>query len=291
MPSVSANLAADGVWIRFNDGQLWEHTSAGLRFIDFNVLGVSSGLDSFGAPAAFIRYRNNFLFEFSDNLGFRFVDSNVLSMSGSQNFADTVFIQYVNGFVYEHRGIGTNGLFTFVDTNAVSISTGINAFDQAAVFIRYRNGQLWEWSPANHFSFIDFNVQSISASQVVPDTTFIVYNNTSLFLHSGLSLQTGFRFIDSNVASVSAGKSVELVNGNQNFVAAAFIDYLSTTAAEWLPVSNTFLPIDVNVVALSASQNSLDTVFLIYANTALFEHVGRSAQSGFFLLTTNVTGQ
>src|SRR5262249_53265500 len=160
------NLAADGVWIRFNDGQLWEHTSAGLRYIDTNVASVSSGLDSFGTPAAFILHNDNTLWEFSDNIGLVKLAVNVAAMSGPQTYADTVFIQYLNGVVYEHQGVGANGKFTFVDINAQSISTGIDNLGEAAVFIRYLNNQVWEWSPIRHFTMVDINAQSITASQV-----------------------------------------------------------------------------------------------------------------------------
>jgi hypothetical protein len=292
MPSVSANLAGGGVWIRFDDGQLWEHTSAGLRYIDTNVLSVSSGLDSSGAPAAFIRQRDNSLWEFSDNIGLVKVDTNVAAMSGSQNYADTVFIQYLNGLVYEHRGVGASGSFQLVDRNAQEISTGIDSLGEAAVFIRYRNNQVWEWSPIQHFSFVDSSAVSISASQVRPDTVFVIYLNAMLYEHAGTTRMGGFTFIANSVSQVSAGKTMMSPQGE----AAFFIQ--NSIAYEWLPQSNTLLKIggppnmavNVGVAAVSASQNSLDTVFIVYGDTTLFEHVGQSASNGFAVITTNVTG-
>jgi len=284
MPSVAANLATDGVWIRFNDGLLWEHTSAGLRYIDTNVVSVSSGLDSQGAPAAFILHRDNSLWEFSDNIGLVKIDTNVAAMSGSQNYANTVFIQYLNGMVYEHQGVGASGSFHFVDINAQSISTGIDNMGEAAVFIRYLNNQVWEWSPIRHFSFVDINAQSITASQVRPDTVFIIYQNAMLYEHAGTSSHAGFTFIATNVSQVSAAKSVESGVLEE---AAFFIQ--NSTVYEWLPQSDTLLPIDNNAVAVSASQNSLDTVFIVYMDTSLFEHVGHSVPSAFALISTNVT--
>jgi hypothetical protein len=288
MPSIAANLATDGVWIRFDDGQLWEHTSTGLRYIDTNVLSVSSGLDSKGAPAAFIRHRDNSLWEFSDNIGLVKIDVNVADMSGSQNYADTVFIQYLNGMVYEHQGVGASGSFHFVDINAQSISTGIDSLGEAAVFIRYLNNQVWEWSPKQHFSKVDINAQSISASQVRPDTVFIIYLNTMLYEHAGTSAHAGFTFIATGVSQVSAAKTVMSPLGE----AAFFIQ--NSNVFEWLPQSKTVLSIgapsmavSAGAVALSASQNSLDTVFIVYGDTTLFEHVGQS-QSAFALITTNV---
>jgi hypothetical protein len=289
MPSVAANLATDGVWIRFDDGQLWEHTSAGLRYIDTNVVSVSSGLDSSGAPAAFILHRDNSLWEFSDNIGLVKIDTNVAAMSGSQNYADTVFIQYLNGFVFEHQGVGTSGSFRFVDTNAQAISTGIDSLGEAAVFIRYRNNQVWEWSPIQHFTFVDSNAQSIAASQVRPDTVFITYLNAMLYEHVGTARMPGFTFIATNVSQASAGKTGDLEE------VAFFIQ--NSTVFEWLPQSDTYLAIDgppnmavsASPVAISASQNGLDTVFIVYADTTLFEHVGQPGSDTFSLITTNVT--
>ncbi len=289
MPSVAANLATDGVWIRFSDGQLWEHTNAGLRYIDTNVVSVSSGLDSMGAPAAFILHRDNSLWEFSDNIGLVKIDTNVVSMSGSQNYADTVFIQYLNHKVYEHQGVGPSGSFHFVDTTAQSISTGIDGHGEAAVFIRYLNNQVWEWSPIQHFSFVDTNATSISASQVRPDTVFITYLNAMLYEHAGATRLGGFTFIATNVSQVSAAKTVMSPLGEAAFFIQNFNVY------EWLPQSHSVLSIgapsmavSAGAVALSASQNSLDTVFVVYADTTLFESVGQSG-SAFSLITTNAT--
>jgi hypothetical protein len=289
MPSIAANLATDGAWIRFNDGLLWEHTSAGLRFIDNNVVSVSSGLDSAGAPAAFILHSDNSLWEFSDHIGLVKIDTNVAAMSGSQNYADTVFIQYLNGKVYEHQGVGARGSFHFVDTNARSISTGIDGHGEASVFIRYRNNQVWEWSPIQHFTFVDSNAVAISASQVRPDTVFINYLNAMLYEHAGIPRMGGFTFIATNVSQVSAGKTGDLQE------VAFFIQ--NSTVHEWLRQSNTLLAIggppnmavSASPVAISASQNSLDTVFIVYADTTLFEHVGRPGSDAFSLISTNVT--
>jgi hypothetical protein len=285
MPSIAANLAADGVWIRFNDGLLYEHTSAGLRYIDSNVASVSSGLDSQGAPAAFILLQNNTLWEFSDNVGLVQIDGNVAAMSGSQNYADTVFIQYLNGMVYEHQGLGANGKFTFVDINAQSISTGIDNMGEAAVFIRYLNDQVWEWSPIRHFTMVDINAQSIAASQVRPDTVFIIYLNALLYEHNGTSAHAGFTGIAANVSQVTPAKVGDLQE------AAFFIQ--NSAVYEWLPQSDSVMAIgsppnmavSAGAVAVNASQNSLGTLFIVYADTTLFEFTS----SGFSLITTNAT--
>jgi hypothetical protein len=280
MLSASASLQADGVYIRYTNGQLWEHTSKGFRFIDVNTASVSSGLDTFGNPAAFIIRNNGQLVEYSPAIGYRLIDVNVVRASASQTQRDTVFMVYINGMVYEHTGASAAAGFHLIDGNAIDVSAGKDSLGAPAVFVTYVNNQVYEYSTNIGFHFIDWNVVSLSASQTQADTAFIVYDNSYLYEHVGNSHASGFILIDVNAVDVSAGQDT-------TGVPAVFVRYNNNAVFEWSAALG-FRFIDINALSISASQQEKDTVFVVYDNNMLFEHIGLSATAGFRFVDMNV---
>jgi hypothetical protein len=264
---VPSGTSQDGVFIRYNNGQLWQHTAAGFQFIDVNVANVSSGMDSSGHAAAFILYNSGILAEWSAATGSHLIDGNVVGVSASSLAPDTAFILYNTGAVYEHTGVSSASGFRYIDTNAVKLSAGLAASDAVgpAVFIVYNTGALYEWSPAGGFQFIDVNVRSVSASQLVsqPDTAFVVYNNNALYEHS----HAGFHLIDNNVVGVTVGETGTSLTG---FQLAAFILYDTGAVYEWSSLTNSFTYVDINAVGVSAPM-AFNSVFIVYNNGALYE--------------------
>jgi hypothetical protein len=278
--SIAANTATDGVFIRYNDGQLWERTSAGFRFIDTNTVSVSSGVDTSGNPSAFILYNNGALYEWSVKNGFTLIDVNAVSISGSQIQADTVFIVYDNGALFEHTGLSSGAGFSLIDVNATNVSAGRDSAGNPAAYIVYDNTALYEWSPSLGFHLIDVNVASVNADQLQANTAFIIYTNNYLYEHVGTSSASGFQFVDVNVDDVSVGTAT-------GGATAAFILYTNGFVYEWSGPAG-FRFIDSNAVTISATTQQTDTTFIVYDNTDLFEHVGTSSQSGFTFVDVNV---
>jgi hypothetical protein len=281
VPSAAPTGTADNaVFIRYRDGQLWEHSAAGFQKIDINTLAVSTGVDGSHNPTAFILYDNGALYEWSAAGRFHYIDGNVVAVSASPQAADTVFILYNNHLLYEHTGTSNRSGFRLIDGNAAAVSAGVDDALNPAAFIVYNNNALYEWSPAAGFQFIDVNVAQISAVSVAymnngtfdqgMNTVFIVYQGGMLYQHD----DAGFLRIDSNVAQVSAGLTqsgtspADAVN-----LPAAYIRYTNDAVYQWTPgnpVHNAFSPIDTHAVAISANFGVSDTVFIIYDNSDLF---------------------
>jgi hypothetical protein len=265
-------------FVRHTDGSLIEHTATGpVRLIDVNTVDVSMGKDDAGNPAAFILYNNSALYEWTAAAGFHLIDANVAEASASQRAADTVFIRYRSSLVYEHTGTSNTSGFTRIDSNAVQVSAGVDADNNAAAFIVYDTAALYEWTATAGFHRIDVNVSQVNASQRAADTVFIRYVGNLLYEHTGTSNTSGFTRIDSNVAQVSSGVDA---SGN----AAAFIVYDTGAVYEWSPVLH-FHRIDTNAVQVLGSQWEADTAFILYNNQEVFEY----ASGVFHLIDQNAT--
>jgi uncharacterized delta-60 repeat protein len=263
----------DLVFVRYVNGEVWEHVGSGFQKIDINASQISTGVDSQGGLSVFIVYQNHELFEWSPFTGFHFIDINVARISASHLTADTVFIIYDNGELFEHNGTGAG--FRFIDVNAADVSAGLDVFSPPsqvqtrvdAAFIRYQNNFFFEWSTANGFRFIDVNVRSMSASATTENTVYIVYLNNELFLHDAL----GFQFIDINVTDVSAGQTVGGGSGFLEVIAAPYIRYLNGQVLMWRRTGfGTFTTLDSNAAAMGAI-NVVDSVFILHDDSALFE--------------------
>jgi streptogramin lyase len=255
--------ALDDVFIRYQDGQLFEHTASGFQRIDVNTTAVSAGFDSRGAPAAFIIYNTGAVYEWSPNLGFKFIDINAVALSASQVQPDTVFIRYDNNVLFEHTDSG----FLPIDVNVVAVSAGVTTGGLASAFILYDTGALYEWGAGGNqaFSLIDINVVSVSASQAAADTAFMIYNNSAAYEHTALSPIAGFRFLENGAMSVSAGVTTGGI--------AAFIRFNSGALYEWgRGGTPSFTLIDGNVVDASASPAVPDGVYILYDVRFLFEY-------------------
>jgi hypothetical protein len=285
LPSVSATLAGGSVslFIRYNNGELFLHNSAGFHRIDINVASVSAGVTAVGAtnvPAAFIVYNNGQLFEWAQATGFSRIDSNVVAVEGQQSSLDSVFILYNNGEVFRHQGRSPVSGFSFIASAVTSMS--ITFGGSGDLFYVQTNHMLLEHLTGGGSAVIDGNVQSVSAS--IDDRAFIVYTNSALFEFNGMTHT--FTSIDMNVASVSAGSS--------NASPAAFYVTRDGVLVEWQPptVSNpdgTYNFVDANVASVVAFDANSDDVFIIYNNDMLFEHTGLSRKSGFSFIDSNVS--
>jgi hypothetical protein len=264
----------NNVFIRYNDGQLYEHTSQGaFQFIDINTVKVVTGRLNFG-DVAYILYNNSALYVWVPNTGFHLIDVNVADMSAAlgQNGDETVFILYTNGQVFEHTGESHLTGFTYIDSNAIQVSAGAGSDFSPAAYIVYNNHALYEWSPHDHFIYIDTNVARVSAD-IDAQIVFIVYENGELFQHSNYNNKSAFQFLDVNVADVSAGLTAI---GHATGLPAVFILYTNNQVYECKPGNSTFFYIDSNAVAIDASQGQSDTVFIVYDNTDLFENTNVS---------------
>jgi hypothetical protein len=272
----AANVIADNpltetTFYLKQNGEVWQTTGSGHRQrIDVNAVQVSMGIDSQEAPAAFIVYNNSFLYEWSQNNGFKLIDVNVAQVSAFQGQADTVFIRYVTGQVYEHVGTSHGSGFTSIAFNAVDISAAdfTSPPTDPAVFIVYADTRLFEWSKASVFSYIDVNVAQVSASQAYANTVFIRYVDGKVYEHVGTSTASGFTRIDVNGAQVTAG--ISSTGGP-----SVFIQYGNGVVYEW-SATNGFQFVDINAVGVSGDQDQLDAVFILYNNGDLYEAIGRS---------------
>jgi hypothetical protein len=290
MLSVSANTAPDGVFIRYTNNQLWEHTDGGFRMIDVNVLNVTSGVDATGAPAAFIVYTNGALYEWSAAGGFHAIDRNVVAVSASQQAADTVYILYDNSDLFEHVGTSPAAGFRMIDVNVVKVSAGEDAGMNPTAFILYNDSHLFEWSPTLGFHFIDVNARDISGLQdgLHHDIVYIAYDNGQAWYHAGTMPGASFFFpVGQGVVSLSAAADT---TSAQLHELAVFMVHTDGTLTEWVennPSSPFF--IDSNVAGISAAQNASDTVFIVYDNQELFEHVGLPPNGIFHFIDVNVS--
>jgi hypothetical protein len=298
--SVSPSFIDPGAeFIRYNDGQLFLHDSAGFHRIDTNVVSVSRGFTERVTPpiglteinAAFIVYSNGQLFEWAQDTGFQFIDSNVVSVLGNSGAADSVFILYNNGQLFRHDGTSPVTGFTFIAGAVTTMSATVEGPSGGLgdVFYVQSNHILSEHLIAGGSVVIDGNVQGVSGSMVLNDSAFVLYTNGALFEFQGSP--RSFTPIDTNVASVSAGET------SQSFMtltASAYYVTQSGVLVEWRPPTTdnpdgTYNFLDVNVASVSAQQGRLDDVFIVYNNDMLFEHVGHSRRSGFTFIDSNVS--
>jgi hypothetical protein len=274
---------SNNVFIRYNDGRLYEHTEQGtFQFIDVNTVKVVTG--RLGSDdVAYILYNNSALYEWTANAGFHLIDVNVADMSAAlgQNGDETIFILYTNGKVFEHTGESHQTGFTYIDSNAIQVSAGAGSDFSPAAYIVYNNHALYEWSPHDHFIYIDTNVARVSAG-IDGQIVFIVYENGELFQHSNYNNKSVFQFLDVNVADVSAGQT-EI--GQATGLPAVYILYTNHQVFECKPGNSTFFYIDSNAVAIDASQSQGDTVFIVYDNTDLFENTN---VTNFHFIDVNV---
>jgi hypothetical protein len=270
------NSVVDGVFLIYADHRLAEYSRSGLQQIDVNAVAVSTGVDAVGDQAAFIFYDTGALYEWSPTLGFKLVDYNVAQASASQQAANTVFIRYRDGKVYEHTGTSAIAGFTGIDVNAVQISAGVDAQLNPAVFIVYNNSALFEWSAALGFHGIDANVASVSAESRADaigftagfqDTVFIVYRTGQLYEHN----DAGFQTIATNVTSVSAGQTNVGTPDNPSVRPAAFFLNENSAVTEWnVGRFHWYRTIDANAARLLTSEQT-DAVFILYRDGQLFE--------------------
>jgi parallel beta-helix repeat protein len=268
--SAANPLTGTTFYIRQN-GEVWEATGSGHRQrIDINAVQVSMGIDSHGAPAAFILYNNSFLYEWSPNIGFALIDVNVAQVSAFQGQADTVFIRYIDDQLFRHMGSSHASGFLRIVNGVVDISAGTitNRASEPDVFLVDSDSRLYEWSEPVGFTYIDFHVAVVSASQAYGDTVFIRYVDNLVYEHVGTSTASGFTRIDVNGAQVSAGIS-------STAGPSVFIRYGNGVVYEWSAMAG-FQFVDINAVGASGDQDQLDAVFILYNNGDLYEAIGRS---------------
>jgi hypothetical protein len=196
----------DEVFILYNNGELFFHSPvSGFSLLEAGVKAMSAS-----NQGVFFVQTNGLFSEWRGGNDFRFVDSNVVSVSASLRYPETAYILYDTGALYQFVG-GAGTTFTPIDNNVASVAaadtapTGPGTFASSAYYVT-ESGVLIEWQPpdASHpggfYNFVDVNVASVSAVEDQPDRVFIVYTNGELFQHDGLSRIPGFQFIDSNVA-------------------------------------------------------------------------------------------
>jgi hypothetical protein len=287
--SVSPSLFTGGTeFIRYNDGELFQHDAAGFHRIDVNVASVSAGLTHRGMsfpPVAFIVYNNGQLFEWTQDTGFSFIDINVVGVVGSGSLTDTAWILYNNGQLFRHSLLSG---FSFIAGSVTSMSPTLPGTGD--LFYVQTNHMLSEHLSGSGSVVIDGNVQSVSASQVERDSAFVLYTNSALFEFQGGP--HSFTPVDTNVASVSAGTTV--LPGATTIIPAAFYVTRDGVVVEWRPPTTdnpdgTYNFLDANVASISASQANQDDVFIVYNNDMLFEHTGFSRRSGFTFIDSNVS--
>jgi hypothetical protein len=287
-----------GVFIRYNDGQLFFHDPTGFRRIDIGVASVSAGitLDNLATqvPAGFIVYNNGRLVEWSQPHGYQLIDINVVSVAaavvGTTGTPDGVFILYNNAQLFEHIGRSPVTGFTHI---ADAVSSMSPTFGNGDVFYVQINHMLSEHLAGGGSTVIDGNVQSVSGGQLNPDTAFIVYTNAALYEFDP-NAPLRFTLIDTNVASVGAGTSS--IPGTMTTIDAAFYITRDGALVEWLAPNissptpdGTYVFVDGNVASISTTTAGVDDVFIVYNNGMLFEHTGLSRRSGFTFVDTNVS--
>jgi hypothetical protein len=292
--SVSAAAFNNGVFIRYNNSDLFLHDSTGFHRIDTNVTSVSAGI-SFRLPgafvnAAFILYNNGQVFEWTQDHGFQFIDSNAVALVASRGNSDSVFILYNNSELFHHVGTSPATGFTFIAGNVTSMSLTFGAGD---VFYVQTNHILSEHLAAGGSTVIDGNVQSVSGGQVETDSAFVVYTNAALFLFNPHAMQH-FTPVDSNVASVATSEST--IPGTMTLTDAAFYVTRDGVLVEWVAPNaaspspdGTYSFVDANVASISTLPQQPDDVFIVYTNDMLFQHTGLSRRSGFTFIDSNVS--
>jgi hypothetical protein len=301
--SVSAATSVsepNGVFIRYNDGELFLHDASGFQRIDINVASVSAGTGLLplggGSPvnAAYILYNNGEVFQWVQGLGFQFIDINAVSVASGVG-ADDAFILYNNGQLFHHLGASSSTGFSFIADNVTSMAIVPPAGFEGSlgdVFYVQTNHMLSEHLLAGGSMVIDGNVQSVGTSGFAaePDTTYILYTNSALYFFSRTAIQR-FRPIDTNVTSVSGSTST--IPGTSTIIDAAYyvregvlIEWVAPNPASESP-DGTYNYVDQNVVSVSAGQT--DSVFIVYDNDMLFEHTGLSRGSGFTFIDSNVS--
>jgi hypothetical protein len=134
-----------------------------------------------GNPAAFIVYDISALYEWTAFGGFHLIDGNVAQVSASLQVPETVFIRYRTNLVYEHTGTSCQAGLLAIDSNATQVSAGVDAAGNAAAFIVYDNGALYEWSPVQAFRRVDVHAAQVLASQWAADEAFILSDNLLVF--------------------------------------------------------------------------------------------------------------
>jgi hypothetical protein len=204
---------SDDVFVRFGNGVVAEHIGPELNagwnpvvvpnplnayapYASFGASQISAGKDAVtGKDAVFVNFSGS-LWENSGSAfgsGWKYVTSNVTSLSASQMQGDTVFVvksgalsEYVNGL-----GSGT------IANNVAQVSTGIDSSVHAAAFILDTSGHLSEskhtgtnLSTGWTTTFITGNVTEIDAAQENPDTVYYVQGQFGsdwywIYQHSG----------------------------------------------------------------------------------------------------------
>jgi hypothetical protein len=298
LPSVSASLVfLTTTFIRYNDGELFLHDPTGFRKIDINVASVSAGSsqrsvsgEAEDVDVAFIVYNNGQLFEWAQDTGFQFIDSNVVGVVGNRNARDSAFILYNNGELFRHDGTSPVSGFTFIAGAVTSMSP---AFGNGDVFYVQSNNILSEHLVNGGSMPIDGNVQSVSGGQLESDSAFILYTNSALFFFNPNATQR-FRLIDTNVASVNGSRFFIPTTGLDLDAAyyvrrdGALVEWVAPSAGSLSP-DGTYVFLDSNVASISAGDGFADEIFIVYNNGMLFDHTGYSRISGFTFIDSNVS--
>jgi hypothetical protein len=182
----------------------------GFTFIAGNVTTMSPAI---GNGDVFYVQTNHILSEHLLLGASTVIDGNVQSVSGGQIDPDTAFILYTDASLWFFNRASSDGFKRIDSnvasvTGTTSHVPGPPFTPINAAFYVTRDGVLVEWQAFNQFSpnndgsyvFVDGNIASISTSPGSDDDVFIVYRNGMLFEHTGLSRQAGFTMIDSNVS-------------------------------------------------------------------------------------------
>jgi hypothetical protein len=300
-------LNTNGVFIRYDNGDLYYHSDIGFDPIDFNVAAISAGAvygHSQGnvlelLPTVFVVHTDGTLYEWDGYRAFQFIDANVASVQASQELTDAVLIRHTDGTLLLHEGTSSTDGFTVIAGGVTSYSLGYSGVPWSSVCAFYvqTNHMLSVWSRAGGYQVIDGNVASVSADQSQFETAYVLYTTGALYRYnpntSGL-----FQFIDGNVVTMSAGRT-QIVTGFRSdgttiFQETATVDYVTTEGnlIEWQPpdvasTSGTYLFVASGVAEVSASQFVNDEMFIVFRDGLLYETLG-IGRLAFHFIDSNV---
>src|SRR5262249_55016472 len=108
-----------------------------------------------------------------------------------------------NGELWRHSGTNSNAGWRRLETadyggGIADVSAGINADVNDAVFVRYKDHELWEYSDRDGWSFITCDAADISASLVDANDVYVVTTGGKLYEHTGLDSDHGWKLIESD---------------------------------------------------------------------------------------------
>jgi hypothetical protein len=177
------------------------------------------------------------------------------------------------------------------------------ALAYSAPFVRFADGSVWEYAnvnlnpfnPTPQYQWVEVcssGARQINASKVSPqsytptaaaavyNTVYILFNDSSVWQHTGLDPSAGWTEITTGARGVSAGEDA---TGNP----AAFVRYQGGSVWEYSPLNPSAtwtLIADSGATHIQASPTIADTVFASFADGSLWEYTGSGAAPGWHLV-------